>query len=883
MTSQKIRLAAAPTSSSPVAATPLQRAGMCGTHDPLELEADRAAARVMSMPTASAGAHAPLRVAGLTRPPAHAGGPPIVDDVLRSPGRPLDRAARAFMEPRFGHDFSHVRIHADDRAAESASAVNARAYTVGSHIVFGTTSAAFERSLLAHELAHVIQQSHALPSPTASSASVANGDVQRGASATSHPNGLISRPGKTAARISRQQSPLPSVPGFLTPRDLEKLRGFGAADYQASIDTLKKMLRITGDLTQEGLPRTYVATRQASGELRTFLDVIRNPDVQAVKVVPSASGGRSPDLYYGDVSGMESRVEVVNITAAKAQVRSELREASHGVRGIRRLAPYRGGKVVNTVDEINTRSKLREAIRAKTKPGSQLGAQNVNTQVAGRSMEGGGELRVSISHADISKGEIDAIIDGLHAELANSPATKVVVDAVDTADPRGGRKLFEYVPDEQRRFKFSQSRASHARRPVSPPTPGGDVVSTARRVANTAEADVAEHALADTAGARASTLIAQAAERDLAETVTEAFTESLMSTAKRRLAKAATPVIGVVFAAPDAWRGVQDLAHGDIVTGLGTIGVALVEVASQSLHATDEVTVGGGTALAITIQTWAAAMQFGFEAARIQQRSSELKAYMKTHAHQLPPRSELMGYYGLNDEDLLILDNDIYKAQQNTPTTEDLAKQVRELLAQIDANATKALPPGVTPEGIQSDRVALMKLLVALESEVEQQHKKAERERVALEQKRQQENFDRAQQQQKHAVAAPAATQLLPGPGVSSQPRQQAAASDPFGLFSLSGTQPLSGAPTMENAELAGTGFGRIRNDLLVRYERLEAKHFPDDATKLFQSDVTAYLKNLDYMIAVYMKKGSAEWSGVKEMRELRDSADNKDRSKLLR
>src|SRR6185295_10651066 len=53
--------------------------------------------------------------------------PSIVHEVLRSPGQPLDAATRAFMEPRFGQDFSHVRIHTDGKAAESTWAVNAKA------------------------------------------------------------------------------------------------------------------------------------------------------------------------------------------------------------------------------------------------------------------------------------------------------------------------------------------------------------------------------------------------------------------------------------------------------------------------------------------------------------------------------------------------------------------------------------------------------------------------------------------------------------------------------------------------------------------------------------------------------------------------------------
>jgi uncharacterized protein DUF4157/L,D-transpeptidase-like protein len=88
--------------------------------------------------------------------------PPIVPEVLRSPGQPLEREARAFMEPRFGHDFSKIRVHNDARAAESARSVGALAYTVGKDIVFGagrySPGETGGRRLLAHELAHTIQQ-----------------------------------------------------------------------------------------------------------------------------------------------------------------------------------------------------------------------------------------------------------------------------------------------------------------------------------------------------------------------------------------------------------------------------------------------------------------------------------------------------------------------------------------------------------------------------------------------------------------------------------------------------------------------------------------------------------------------------------------------------
>jgi len=89
-------------------------------------------------------------------------GAPIVNEVLRSPGQPLDGATRAFMEPRFGRDFGRVRVHTDERATQSARAVNALAYTVGRNIVFASGAFRPETSegslLLAHELTHTIQQ-----------------------------------------------------------------------------------------------------------------------------------------------------------------------------------------------------------------------------------------------------------------------------------------------------------------------------------------------------------------------------------------------------------------------------------------------------------------------------------------------------------------------------------------------------------------------------------------------------------------------------------------------------------------------------------------------------------------------------------------------------
>jgi hypothetical protein len=88
--------------------------------------------------------------------------PPIVNEVLNSPGQPLDKATRDFFEPRFGYDFSKVRVHQDEKSQQSATSVEANAYATGNNVVFGKSAyrpQTHEGRLIAHELAHVIQQS----------------------------------------------------------------------------------------------------------------------------------------------------------------------------------------------------------------------------------------------------------------------------------------------------------------------------------------------------------------------------------------------------------------------------------------------------------------------------------------------------------------------------------------------------------------------------------------------------------------------------------------------------------------------------------------------------------------------------------------------------
>jgi hypothetical protein len=136
--------------------------------DIYEQEADRIADQVLGTPAHPAISVTPPSIQRFSEPLTGQSkgqlstAPRSVDQVLASPGSPLEPALRQDMEQRFGHDFSRVRVHSDPAAAHSAREVNANAYTVGYNIVFGAGRFApgtnEGRHLLAHELTHIVQQ-----------------------------------------------------------------------------------------------------------------------------------------------------------------------------------------------------------------------------------------------------------------------------------------------------------------------------------------------------------------------------------------------------------------------------------------------------------------------------------------------------------------------------------------------------------------------------------------------------------------------------------------------------------------------------------------------------------------------------------------------------
>ena len=210
---------------------------------------------------------------------------PIVHEVLGEPGQPLDSSTRAFMEPRFGHDFGNVRVHFDARAAASARSVNALAYTVGHDIVFSDGAFAPDdpsgRSLLAHELTHVVQQS---------GAHTAQGQLQRQPDETSTKE---SPPAKTP--------PAKTAPAKAPPRKTLQSEGVDLNDPVASktsgiIDAVLARSQILAPYIGDRLKAGFKIAQKGKFVLETtdgnFDDAYRDAyDVSAGDTVPKSTMG----------------------------------------------------------------------------------------------------------------------------------------------------------------------------------------------------------------------------------------------------------------------------------------------------------------------------------------------------------------------------------------------------------------------------------------------------------------------------------------------------------------------------------------------------------------------------------------------------------------
>jgi Domain of unknown function (DUF4157) len=226
--------------------------------------------------------------------------PPIVREVLRSGGEPLAGDTRTTMEARFGQDFSHVRIHTDARAAESAAAIRSLAYTVGGDIVFASgryqDRGGQGLRVLAHELAHVAQLSGGTRG--------ASGDLQMG---STHDPAEAEADRAAAAVVAGSDVHEPARGGDMTLRRDPDNGGPGAeelaerADVACDIPALCRLKRTASEVVSDG--RVIAAARRCRPGTPITMDPCLSPAFMLPPIMPGpVSGPGRPSATPGGPS-----------------------------------------------------------------------------------------------------------------------------------------------------------------------------------------------------------------------------------------------------------------------------------------------------------------------------------------------------------------------------------------------------------------------------------------------------------------------------------------------------------------------------------------------------------------------------------------------------
>lgn len=284
--------------------------------------------------------------------------PPIIDEVLHIAGQPLDAMTRAYMEPRFGHDFSAVRVHTDSRAGESARAVNALAYTVGNHIAFDTgryrPGTGDGRALLAHELTHVVQQAHSghiagaeTPHALEETNSAAELEADRVGSGGATSGAPIEVRHSSPASVARQTHPTPTsvpVPALaaqparyrveetMLPDGRVKVRVWGTVGDSIARPGLEKKYPSPKDVGLPGYDRWHLAGPNATGAEEGIMYAPKNFNVsktaEVENVVRRARAGvraQGGEVHFdfvavGRVRGDVQGVRIVELERASWDV-----------------------------------------------------------------------------------------------------------------------------------------------------------------------------------------------------------------------------------------------------------------------------------------------------------------------------------------------------------------------------------------------------------------------------------------------------------------------------------------------------------------------------------------------------------------------------------
>ncbi|TQV82727.1 DUF4157 domain-containing protein [Exilibacterium tricleocarpae] len=273
-----------------------------------------------------------LRISGASRASDSNTLSSVVNQPLSSRGQPLDPGVRSYMESGFRQDFSHVRVHTGERAARSARAVNALAYTVGRNIVFGTgqysTHSTGGRKLLAHELAHVAQQGRAAMSGAPAAVAGSRFEHEADTAARSVVEGRRPEVLQSSSRplFARQQArhTLPQADGsevivsrFITPGNC-RLRP-------------ETRTTVSGDITRSGAFLEVTSCRgNVSGGGRGELNydqALNDAGRAAANLLTNLAGGRPPgdafDTFRRDISNVSPEAQLrfnLDLPGVRAQI-----------------------------------------------------------------------------------------------------------------------------------------------------------------------------------------------------------------------------------------------------------------------------------------------------------------------------------------------------------------------------------------------------------------------------------------------------------------------------------------------------------------------------------------------------------------------------------
>jgi hypothetical protein len=252
--------------------------------------------------------------------------PPIVGEVIGSAGQPLRADIREQMERHFAHDFSGVRVHSDRQARLSAEAVQARAYTVGQHVVFGEGFAAgpMDERLMSHELAHVVQQSRGGGTPGIDGDPALEADANRAASDV-----VLGRPaqvhGASAAGLAREEKPANEV--FYEVNFPDGKKRLSAAEFEAQkqqiLGRMRSDLRLVSDLAENGRQSQTDMLKEYQGGVESLSDVIAKP--KALIGIAADIWGHTTPPYIGAWSHPKNTA-AAGLAAAD---RGDLREAAN--------------------------------------------------------------------------------------------------------------------------------------------------------------------------------------------------------------------------------------------------------------------------------------------------------------------------------------------------------------------------------------------------------------------------------------------------------------------------------------------------------------------------------------------------------------------------